>query len=257
MGTVGQFIGALRNGFKEFTGHDDYDWAHYSSEYQAQLSQLEKVHTLKLRHGEYSFVDGELLQRSESLPLHPNSRLIYETILQLHPSSVMEIGFGSGDHLYNLMILSPETRLYGCDRSQIQVDFAKQRSPSLRADLRVIDASDQESMASLPRVDLCFTNAVLMHIRGKRYMTALTNVFRIASKHALLMENWTRHDFMMDIKSLHERRILPWSQVHFYYRISHEYGRPHLMAVSTELLNYPLLTDYCTLVKPLIEIGRS
>jgi len=257
MGTVGQIISALRNGFKELAGRDDYDWAYYPSEYQTQLSQVEKEHTLKVQKGEYSFAEGELLQRGESLPLHPNSRLIYETILQLHPSSVMEIGFGGGDHLYNLMILSPQTRLYGCERSQIQLDFARQRSPSLIADLRVVDASDQESIASLPRVDLCFTNAVLMHLRGKRYMRALTNVFRLADKHVLLMENWARHDFMRDIKSLHERRILPWSEVRFYYRISPEYGRPHLMVVSTERLNYPLLKDYLTLVNPLIEMARS
>lgn len=243
---------------------DDFDWRAYSTDYRAELTEVARQHTLKLSPGDYVFADGILSQVRDVLPLHPNHRLLYETILQLDPKSAMEIGCGSGDHLHNLMTLSPNIELYGCDRSAEQIKLAQSRSPDLSADLRRADITKLHSLRVLPKVDLCFTQAVIMHIgtyysflkvlaHHRRHLDALGNLFRLAAKHVILMENWASHNFLTDIKSLHEMRIPPWNKANFYYRTSPEYGCPHLMVVSTEHLNYPALTDYHTLLDPELD----
>lgn len=252
MGTVGETISGLKREFKRLAGLDDYNWDNYPRVYQEQLSEVGKEHTLKLRKGDYTFANGHLSRASDILPLHPNSRLIYETILQLQPSSIMEFGCGAGYHLYNIMILSPNSKLYGCDRSQAQLDFARDRSPSLRADLRLVDITDQKSVQSLPRSDLVFANAVLMHIRGRRYTRALENIFRIATMHILLIENWTSHNFLKDMRLLKRKKsITPWNDARFYYRVAPD--RTRLMVVSTHRLGYPTLDTYQTLLRALTQ----
>jgi len=61
-----------------------------------ELKAIEKQHTLRLAPGDYLLEAGALRARSAKLPLHPNHRLLYETILQLAPGSVMEVGCGGG-----------------------------------------------------------------------------------------------------------------------------------------------------------------
>jgi trans-aconitate methyltransferase len=249
---------------------DDFDWRTYSTKYREEMTEVAKEHTLKLSFGDYIFADGSLSRMRGVLPLHPNHRLLYETILQLHPNSAMEIGCGSGDHLCNLMTLSPYITLYGCDRSAAQIKLARRRSPDLSADLRQADITKRDSIRILPKVDLCFTQAVIMHIGShyslfralipyyrRRHLRALGNMFKLAAKHVVLMENWASHNFLTDIKSLHEMRIPPWTKANFYYRISPEYGCPHLMVVSTESLNYPTLMDYRTLLDPVLKRAQA
>lgn len=252
MGTLGQTIGGMKRAIKKLAGLDDYNWDNYPRAYQEQLSEVGKEHTLKLRKGDYAFASGHLSLTSDILPLHPNLRLIHETILQLQPSSVMEFGCGAGYNLYNIMILSPNVKLYGCDRSQAQLDFARDMSPSLRADMRLVDISDEKSVQSLPRSELVFAHAVFMHIRGRRYIRALENIFRIATVHVLLIENWSSHNFLKDMKLLQKKKTIPpWNDAHFYYRVASE--RTRLMVVSTQSLGYPNLDSYQTLLNPLTQ----
>lgn len=246
-----EILEVIKSRLRNLRFQDDYDWKAYPIEYAAQLSEISKEHTLKLSPGDYAFRHGNLSRITEVPPLHPNHRLLYETVLQLRPESVMEIGCGGGDHLYNLMTLTPETKLYGSDISPQQLELARTRSPNLSADLQTVDITNAFSVKTLPKADLCFTQAVIMHIRSRsRYLHALRNLFTVAIKHVILMENWSTHNFMVDIKSLSEMGNLPWTNVNFYYRIAPEYGRPHLMVVSTEHLNYPVLSDYDILLKP-------
>jgi SAM-dependent methyltransferase len=247
-----EVLEVIRSRLRKLHIKDDYDWKAYPIEYSAQLSEISRQHTLKLAPGDYAFREGNLSRMMEVPPLHPNHRLLYETILQLRPESVMEIGCGGGDHLYNLMTLTPETKLYGCDISPQQLEFARTRSPNLSAALQTVDITNGVSVKILPKADLCFTQAVIMHIRSRsRYLHALRNLFTLAIKYVVLMENWSRHNFMLDIKSLWEVGNLPWTNVNFYYRIAPEYGRPHLMVVSTQpLKNYTVLSDYDVLLNP-------
>ena len=69
---------------------DDFDWQKYHCHYQAELAMVNKVHTQVLSCGDYVFSDGALFMQGSLRPLHPNHRLLYETILQLNPGSVFE-----------------------------------------------------------------------------------------------------------------------------------------------------------------------
>lgn len=79
----------------EFAG-DDFDWRAYSAHYAEELTEVEQDHTTRLSPQDYMFTEGRLTQQSSALPLHPNHRLLYETLLQLRPASVLEMGCGGG-----------------------------------------------------------------------------------------------------------------------------------------------------------------
>lgn len=229
---------------------DDYDWRNYNQEYRGELKAIEREHTLRLRPGDFEYAGGTLRTGASVLPLHPNHRLLYETLLQLSPRSVIEIGCGGGDHLHNLSLLAPGVELHGVDRDEKQLRFLRERSPGLRADLRQLDITLPFS-ESLPRVDIAYTQAVLMHLKtGNGHLVALSNLFRMAERQVVLMENWVSHPFVSDIRFLHRERMLPWREVHFCFRRAPELGgRPHLLVLSSSPLEYEPLEDDRTLVE--------
>lgn len=228
---------------------DDFNWKEYHRIYGNQLSELSKIHSQILKHEDYIFRNNELTLNQEILPLHPNHRLLYETILQLSPNSVMEIGCGWGDHLYNINLLCPEIKLSGIDLSNKQISNLRKRHPELRADIKQLDITLPYPF-SYPIHDIAFTQAVIMHLKvGNSYLIALSNMFRCATQQLLLMENWTAHDFLKDIKFLFSKNMIPWKNIYFYYRESKELKKPHLMIVSlVPLKKYALLDDYSLLL---------
>jgi SAM-dependent methyltransferase len=223
---------------------DDFVWKRYHYHYQAELAEIKKSHTQVLLPGDYAFSGNTLSLQKDILPLHPNHRLLYETVLQLNPGSVLEIGCGGGDHLYNLSILAPSIVLYGRDLSTEQLSFLQRRHPELKADIGQLDITLPFS-SLWPVVDLCFTQAVIMHIHtGNGHLVALSNLFKMATTYVILMENWRSHDFMESIRDIYDKKMIPWGDLFFYYRFSPELNKPHLMVVSAEKLDYEPLTRY-------------
>jgi hypothetical protein len=227
---------------------DDYDWDFYSGIYKDGLDNMEKEGTLVLNDGDYVFTDQQLLLKKQILPLNPVYHLLYETLLQLNTQSVMEIGSGAGDHLHNIQLLSPAIKLYGIDVSKGQVDLAKRRHPNLRARNQQYDIRTPVDQLSLPKVDVAYTMAVIMHIR-EGHTNALINLFHIASKYVILVENWKRQAFMDDIQELFKLNKIPWKKIYFYYHkseiIKKDQNQPSLMLISSEQIPfYPVLTDY-------------
>ncbi len=225
---------------------DDFNWQFYNMRYRDELEDISKIHTLILQSDDYVFKNDSLIKaRNSILPLHPNHRLLYETIIQLGPHSLLELGCGGGDHLHNINVLSPETKLYGYEYSDKQLLLFKERHPDFSGDIKQFDCT-LPFPTDIPKVDIAYTQAVLMHIQtGNGHLVALSNLFRASSRQVILMENWTRHAFMEDISKLFSLRIIPWSEIYFHYRESEELKKPHLMVVSSmPLKEYPVLTDY-------------
>lgn len=238
---------------------DDFDWCTYTEDYRRELSQMEDQFAVELRPDDYRFTGGSggRLERDRAAsPLHPNHRLLYETMLQLTPHSVVEAGCGAGYHLHNLQMLQPELVVSGLDRSREQLDLLQERSPGLRSKTRVVDLT-LPLPRSLAPSDVAFTQAVLMHIKtGNNHLNALANLFSLASRQIVLMENWLNHPFLDDILRLHADHMLPWTSVHPYVRRSPELdGRPHLIVISRQPLDLEPLQDYSILTQPL-QRGR-
>lgn len=232
---------------KSNTLTDDFDWDIYTIHYKGELSEIQNVHTLIIRPEDYVLKDGELKINKSILPLHPSHRLLYETILQLSPDSIMELGCGGGDHLYNLNVLDPKIKLYGIDRSKDQINFLYQRHPNLHADIQNLDITLPHPFNS-PQVDVAYTQAVIMHLNtGNNHLVALANLFSYAKKQVILMENWKQHNFLRDIQFLFENKMINWDNIFFYFRESIEWKIPHIMIVSSLPLNYPELKDYAVL----------
>ena len=147
---------------------DDYNWDDYPDHYKFEESKTKKVNTIKISKDDYIFVDEKLKMNDNKniLPLHPNYRLIYETILQLSPTSVLEVGCGGGFHLYNLSVLDPKIQLYGVDISPRQIQLLHQRHKNLKANVQVLDITLPHP-ADSPVVDIAYTQAVIMHIKTK------------------------------------------------------------------------------------------
>lgn len=77
----------------------------------------------------------------------------------------------------------------------------------------------------------------------------MENLFKCARSHVILMENWTRHAFMDDISGLFEDGRIPWSNLHFHYRVSEMDAATRIMVLSaTPLADCPRLTTYQTLL---------
>lgn len=221
---------------------DDFNWEVYNTEYREEINHIQKSHTLKLKNGDYRLDGANLVNFAGILPLHPNHRLLYETLLLLKPASVVEVGCGGGDHLYNLKQLLPKCLVHGLDRSDKQLAFVVERSPELKNALQRYDATMPFSK-KLPKVELAFTQAVIMHIQtGNAHLSALANLFAMASKQVVLMENWKQHAFLSDIKFLYKEGMIPWENIHFYFRRCPELNnKPHLMVVSSEPLDFEVL----------------
>ncbi len=223
-------------------GSDDYDWRLYHKDYSRQIAEMSGKFTQKLQAEDAHFVDGHLTLRNGLLPLHPNHTALYEAIAELAPNSTFEIGCGGGDHLHNLSVLIPDMKIRGFDRSPDQLKFLKQRSPLLKDKVSVMDATLPPS-AEYPTAELVYSQAVIMHIQaGNGHLVALSNMFRMAEKYVVLMENWKRHHFLNDIQMLRDNKMINWKDIHFYI---HRYNEtPHLMILSKADLPIETLESY-------------
>lgn len=229
---------------------DDFDWTKYSLHYEGELELGQKTRTLCLNPGDYEFSNGELVKQRPILSLHPNVQLLYETILQLSPDSVLEIGCGGGDNLHNLHVLRPLLQIMGRDISDDQLNLLRTRHDELSSHVGKLDITKYSPAAN--SVDLVFTQAVIMHIGSQqlRHVTALKNLFKAARRYVVLMENWSKHSFLDDINTLMQSGDITWPECNLYYRQHAEDPAVKLLVASSTPLGYLPLTDYASLLGP-------
>ncbi|PHQ33059.1 class I SAM-dependent methyltransferase [Rhodopirellula bahusiensis] len=224
---------------------DDFNWETYTRDkYGPQQETLERELDLHLDDQARFDPETQSLQTG-NLKIHPNFHVVYETIGRLNPTSVLEIGCGGGDHVRNLQHLYPSMNVHGCDRSTGQIQFLKDRNPSI-ADVvsqRDITMPLSKNWAT---ADLVFSQAVLMHIKtAVSHLVALSNMFHLANDAVVLMENYGCHPFVDDIRSLHAEGQIPWDNVHF-HQASYQ-GSPYCLVVTREPCALPELQDYFAL----------
>ena len=220
---------------------DGVNWEKYNRHYSEELKIIEKVNTLLITAQDFEVVNGKvILKCSDKLPLHPNAQLLYETILKLHPSSILEVGCGGGDHLANLKTLIPELEVYGVDLLDKQIEFLNKRHPQNDFKLSVVDISKKGVI--FPNVDVIYTQAVLMHITEKdlRFYNSMENLLNSSAKHLIFVENWSQHNFFETVK-----QITPVNKWKMYFNFLEGNEKTRLMIISKdEQLSFQPLLDY-------------
>ena len=225
--------------------NDDFDWEKYPNYYKEELKSISRLHTLIIRDENFRLHKGKLVKRdSEVKDLHPNHHVLYRAVLNLHPTTVLEVGCGGGDHLSNIKELSPGIKLYGVDRSPSQLKTFEDRHPDLSKIASVVDITERD--CKLQKVDLIFTQAVLMHISEKdeRFHNALENIFESAENFVVLVENWTQHNFLDEIRKIQSNNS-GWKNSYLYF-IQSDYNEfsSALIISKSELPDMDKLTSY-------------
>ena len=225
---------------------DMFNWTLYNLHYKGELKEAKKNYTLTLKTGDYEFNNSKLIKTNKNIkPLHPSHRLLYETIIQLNPQSVFEMGCGTGMHLHNLQTLLPEARICGVDLSYQQLNGLIKAYPEMANNAKQADATARWSKLPFEICDGAFTQAVIMHIHtGDAHLIALENLFKMAKKYVILYESMKNHHFLNDIKKLHSAKRISWDNIFFYYRDNEETNLPSGLICSFVPLNYLELKDY-------------
>lgn len=223
---------------------DMFNWTLYNLHYKGEIKEAKKNYTLALKSGDYQFHDSQLVKNNEKIkPLHPSHRLLYETILQLNPQSVFEMGCGTGMHLHNLQTLLPQARICGIDLSDQQLNGLKKTYPQMANNAKQVDATVHWAKLPFETCDVAFTQAVIMHIHtGDAHLTALENLFKMAKKYVILYESPKNHPFKTDIQKLFDGGKIKWPNLYFYHRTD-EKNNPSGIICSSLPLDYPKLTD--------------
>ena len=222
---------------------DMFNWTLYNLHYKGELKEAKKKYALILKSGDYQFHNLQLIKYNENIkPLHSSHRLLYETIMQLNPQSVFEMGCGTGMHLHNLQTLLPKARICGVDLSHQQLNDLKKTYPRIADSAKQADATASWTKLPFEVCDVAFTQAVIMHIHTENaHLVALENLFKMSKKYVILYESMKNHNFLDDIKKLHSEKKIAWDNVFFYYRINEETGLPTGLICSSVSLNYPEL----------------
>jgi len=210
---------------------DGVNWNSYNNHYLEELKITSKTNTLLISHNNITMVNGNIQYRNtDARPLLIGHQLLYETIVKLNPTRVLEVGCGAGDHLANLSNLIPNLECHGADLLASQLNSLELRHPNHSFELHKADLT--EKTCQLPNIELIYTHAVLMHISEKkeRFQTALNNIFNAAEKHVVLMENWTQHDFFEAVNLW----IAGHPEWKLYFGTSHRATQMRIMVISRE-----------------------
>jgi len=220
---------------------DGVNWNTYNLHYLEELKIIEKTNTTIINSKDVFIDSGKIsyINRNQK-PLLINHELLYETIIDLNPKSILEVGCGAGDHLANLKSLNQNLECYGTELLEEQLNSLNVRHPNNKFKLNLANITLKE--CELPKVELVYTNAVLMHITEKkqRFQNALTNIFSAASKHIVLMENWTQHNFYENVKNVLQSQ----PDYKIYYRAAENDNQTRVMVISKSELEYEPMVDY-------------
>ena len=185
-----------------------FNWSLYHLHYQGELKKNIEKYLPFLSVDDYEFTNNKLIKNNISIkPLHPSFQFLYETIMQLNPQSVFEMGCGTGVHLHNLQTLLPQARICRVDLSTQQLNGTKKTYPQIADKAKQADATTPWTKLPFEVCDVAFTQAVIMHIHtGDAHLIALENLFKMARKYVILYESMKNHPFLDDIKKLHSTK---------------------------------------------------
>ena len=177
---------------------DEYNWNEYHKLYAVTRAKVTDKFTTLLTKDNHSFDDRVVNIKEGFKPLHEYHRLLYETILELDPFNIHEVGCGYGDDLANISTLSEKKIIVrGSDISSEQLKILGERHPWLKG---YINHSDITKNA-VSNSDIVYTKAVLMHQSDVNLEKAILNIASSAQKHIVMIEN-LRRDYEVIFKKI-------------------------------------------------------
>jgi len=229
--------------------NDDFNWNVYHHFYSQELKLGENNHTLIINKKNFKFKKNEIIKtNSQAKNLHPNHKLLYETILKINPKSILEIGCGGGDHLANLNLINNNFKISEVDRSHEQINILRKRHPKLKASIKIKDITMKN--CQIESADLIYTQAVLMHISETkgRLKYALNNILKATKKHLILIENWKSHHFLNELNKI-IKETPKFKSFKFYVCKSSSHESIRALVLSKKELSITKLNSYDDLLQ--------
>lgn len=181
--------------------YDDYNWDTYTQIYSEQTRGM--LNGINDEHEKYDFIlkqsyfDGTKIVFLENL--HENFIDIYQKILELKVSSVMECGCGPGHHLYNIKHLFPNIEIFGVEllESQCYHGFLDLKIPEDFYNNIVIMDFSTPNIASLigKSYEFVFSQAVMQHLNHYKALEFIKNMSHVSSKYIMMKENPQNHNY--------------------------------------------------------------
>lgn len=169
--------------------------------------------------------------------------LARDVFLPLRPSSILEIGCGSGRNLVYVGKYLPETEIMGIDINPKAVETANTELRGARASVRVGSVYELTEFAD-KSVDVVFSSGVLMHVPHDRVKGVVTEMHRIARRAVIHFElhgpahHFDYHRYPRDYEQLY--RELNLATIRVVYEV---YPRPDFRGEGTSSFNLALLTS--------------
>lgn len=191
------------------------NWEAEHNPYKQNMVILARLYTIYLSQDSCQLDNEANIVMSPGVkPLHVKWHTIYHAILKLDSESVFEFGFGFGHNLHNLQELRPNIRVKGIDIAVKQYKHAILILPKLKQDLFIWDAADRLDACHDNSVDVAFSRGVIMFLA--RHIEVIHNMFSVANKQVILLEDWGAHNFYDDIKEYSLSSQFSWPNVYFY-----------------------------------------
>lgn len=172
--------------------NDEYIWENYTPEYSGQLREMVQNDKFDFFVRNYEIVDKSPVFHDN---LVSNWKELYSLIYEKNPKSVFEFGCGACYHLRNLMTLCPQIEISGADYLQSQIDFGKEFIPKdLEFPKNVSSRDLTGDVSDLPKVELVYSQAVVMHLNSEKAVKMMRNMGEVAEKYIIMVEGVRNHE---------------------------------------------------------------
>lgn len=121
---------------------------------------------------------------------HPHRKVIIELLREINPESVLELGCGDGQNLYNIKKEFPDARVVGTDIDKERIDrgLLKMAEENIDVEMRVGDLLKEEFPEK--SFDVVLTDATLLMIdmTEKELKEVMGKIINTAKKEIILVE---------------------------------------------------------------------
>jgi trans-aconitate methyltransferase len=177
--------------------NDEYVWEKYTPEYSGQLKEMVQNDKFDFFVRNYEIVDRIPVFHDN---LVANWKELYSLIYTKNPKSVFEFGCGACYHLRNLMTLCPKTKVSGADYLQSQIDFGKEFIPNDLEFPKNVSVRDLTGdVSDLPKVELVYSQAVVMHLNSEKAVKMMRNMGEVSTKYIIMVEGVRNHTDWYDL----------------------------------------------------------